>query len=618
MRDRLVQTAAVPLSRTTQLPDHYDLEVVNGRTVCESCQVPLHRQRTATRHPIGLLLGRPCVCRVELHCPDCGRTYEAERYPELVPPHGNYAFDLIVHVGLASFLQHRQNSEIQQELASRWGLRLSCSTIRELGQSFLDYLAATHRAHIPELREYLQKSGGYALHIDGTCEAGTDIVFNAVAGNGGWTLDGCKMATEDTIQIQGLLRRCVQWFGPPLALVRDLGSQIEAAHQQVMPDIPDLICHYHFLENVGTKLCEKHHAKLIACLRRLKIRPTLCSLRHDLVRQVKQKGSLSPAQIEQILTPPEPAAPLDPAQKRRCLAYLNLSWLEDYRADLRGEYFPFDLPSLALYRRYQIAHSQLVQTLAAADCPNQALSTLQTIRHHLTTVMEDKELTAAAARLEKAAALFNELRVELRLESDGAHPLLRQRPVADGPVMARQREAQLQKWTDQLNKRRALESDADRIADFTIVLGYLQKYQNKLTGHVITLKGHPVPFVVQRTNNVSEHCFGRAKQGLRRKLGTKNLTRIVQAMRPEEFLVANLRDPEYLRIICGGSLENLATSFARNWEAGKLIRSQRRAMATNHPIPATRRMLREHGFLQRLQRAVEIVVQNATSKGVAA
>jgi hypothetical protein len=608
----------VPLSATTRLPSHYLLEVASWRTVCDTCQVPLRRQRASTHYPIGLSLGQPRVRSVQKQCPVCRRIYRAEAYPELVPPHGNHAFDLIVEVGLASFLRHRQNREIQQELDARWGLRLSCSTISELAQSFLDYLAATHQAHIPELRERLQKDGGYALHVDGTCEAGTEIVFNAVAGNCGWTLAGCKMATEDTTQIQGLLRRCVEWFGQPLALVRDLSAQIEAAHQQVMPDIPDLICHYHFLENVGTKLCEKHHTKLIACLRRLKIRPALCSLRRDLVRYTKQKGSLTPAQIEQLLTAPEQATNLDTAQKRRALAYLILCWLEDYGADLQGEYFPFDLPSLALYRRYRTVHGWLVQTMTAIDSPNQASSTLETILHHLATVVEDWELVTTAERLEKAATLFNELRDVLRLSSDGHHPLLHQRSVADGPVQARQREEHLQKWINQLNQRRASESDADRATDFAIVLDYLQKYYRKLVGHVIVLNDRPQPFVVQRTNNLSEHRFGRTKQRLRRKLGTKNLARYVQAMRPEEFLVDNLQDPDYLQIVCGGSLENLASSFAQNWQAGQRIRSSRRAKTSNHPIPVKRKSLREDCFLSKLERAVAAVIQQITTKRAAA
>ena len=606
------------MSTPTRLPTHYPLEVVSEQTVCDHCQIPLRRQRTSTHHPIGILLGQPHVRSVQKQCPVCHRIYKAEQYPQLVPPHGNHAFDLIVEVGLARFLRHRQNQEIQKELDGRWGLRLACSTIGELAQSFLDYLAATHQAHVPELRERLQQDGGYALHVDGTCEAGTDIVFNAVAGNRGWTLAGCKMAAEDATQIETLLRRCVEWFGQPLALVRDLSGQIEAAHQRVMPEVLDLICQYHFLLNVGTKLCEKHHTKLTACLRRLKVRPAFRSLRHNLLRYTKQPLSLTPAQIELILTTPEQSTNLDLAQKRRVVAYMLLCWLEDYGSDLQGEYFPFDLPSLALYRRYRTVHGWLVQTVAGMDSPNQVFPTLETILRHLTTVVEDRELVAAADRLEKAASLFNELRDVLRLSCDGHRPLLRQCSVVDGPIQADQREEHLLKWIDQLHHRQASEGNADQAADTATVLDYLQKYYCKLVGHVIALNNRSEPFVVQRTNNLSEHRFGSTKQGLRRKLGTKSLARYVQAMRPEELLVENLNDPDYLQIICGGSLDNLANSFAENWQAGQSIRKQRRTKTTNHPIPARKKCLREEGFFSRLKGAVTILIQQATNKRAAA
>ena len=81
-----------------------------------------------------------------------------------------------------------------------------------------------------------------------------------------------------------------------------------------MPSIPDLICQYHFLENVGRKLREKPHAKLTACLRRSKIRPALRSLRCDLVRYSKQRVPFSTAQIEQLLKASKQAANVDPVQ----------------------------------------------------------------------------------------------------------------------------------------------------------------------------------------------------------------------------------------------------------------------------------------------------------------
>jgi hypothetical protein len=295
-----------------------------------------------------------------------------------------------------------------------------------------------------------------------------------------------------------------------------------------------------------------------------------------------------------------------------------LCWLEDYGADLQGEYFPFDLPSLALYRRYRTVHNWLVQTVAAMDSPKQVFSTLETILRHLTTGMEDRELVAAAIRLEKAASLFNELRDVLRLSSDGRRPFLHQCSVTDGPIPAQQREQHLRKWIDQLHQRQASEGDDDQATDTATVLAYLQKYCHKLVGHVIVLNDRSEPFVVQRTNNLSEHRFGATKQGLRRKMGVKNLASYVQAMRPEELLVDNLNDPAYLQIVCGGNLDNLGDSFAQNWQGGQSIRTQRRAKTTNHPIPARKKRLREDGFLSKLKGAATFLIQQATNKRAAA
>lgn len=617
-RAQLVRDWSGPLPAAGRLPKHYRLEVASHRTVCDTCQVPLRRQRSSPHHPVGLMLGQPRVRHVQKQCPVCGKVYGSEAYRQLVPPQGNYAFDLIVEVGLARFLRHRQDREIQEELNQRWRLHLPLSTINELAHAFLDYLAAVHQAHAPQLRKRLEEDGGYSLHVDGTCEAGTEFLFNVVAGNRGWTLANCKMASEDAAQITQLLRLCVEWFGFPLALVRDLSSQIEVAKRQVVPNIPDLICHYHFLENVGTKLCEKPHGKLTACLRRSKIRPALRSLRCDLVRSSKQRVPFSADQIEQLLKASKQAANVDPVQLRRLVAYLPLLWLEDYGADLQGEYFPFDLPSLAFYRRCRVLNSWLTEVVGDTDFPSQTFSTLETIKRHLAPVREDAELVAAAERLEKAETLFNELRDVLRLSSDPNRPLLRQRAPADGPAVAGEMEEHLQQWMGGLRQRLASEPDAEKAADIQTVLKYLEKYYDNLVGHVIVLPGRPEPFVVQRTNNVSEHRFGSTKQGLRRKVGTKNLARHIQAMRPEEFLVPNLGDPGYVKAVLGGSLENLAASFANHWEGGQEIRSERRKKKTNHPMPTKKKSLREDEFLPQLKRAVGAVIQQIRKKDRAA
>jgi hypothetical protein len=250
-----------------------------------------------------------------------------------------------------------------------------------------------------------------------------------------------------------------------LASVRDLSSRIETAVKEVLGDLPDLICHYHFLENVGTKLCEKPHGQITSGLRRLKIQSALRSLRKDLVRYSKQRARLSAEQIARCLEAPDSPADLDPLQVRRTLTYFVLRWLEDYAADLEGEYFPFDLPSLAFYRRGCRIYDWLAQTTAAADFPHQDLSTLKTIARHLAPLREDAELTAAAERLEKAVALFTELREVLRLTSGPRNVVLRPPGQTETPVKAKALESSLHAWTDALRQRQASEGDADRAAD---------------------------------------------------------------------------------------------------------------------------------------------------------
>ena len=303
------------------------------------------------------------------------------------------------------------------------------------------------------------------------------------------------MSGEDSKQIASLLRRCVESFGKPRAVVRDLSSQIETAVAEVLRGIPDLICHYHFLQNVGEKLCEKPHAKLLAALRRLKTQAALRSLRKDLVRYSKQTGGLSREKVEQCLQTPELLKDLEPLPARRMTAYLLLRWLEDYGADLHGEYFPFDLPGLAFYRRGREIYDWLVKFTGAANFPRIALSTLATITRHLAALREDADLVAAAERLEKAERLFNELRQLLRLDGDIHASGVRRQVPTETPEIAAEQEKSLCAWEKRLPQRLATERDPDKIRDLQVVQGYLEKYRGKLVGHVLSRADGTAPLV---------------------------------------------------------------------------------------------------------------------------
>lgn len=618
LRFQLVCHLSGPQPRACQLPEHYPLDVASDREACLNCGKPLRRVRTSTHYPLGLMLGRPRVRLIHKQCSGCQPADSLEAYYQDVPPGGNYAYDLIVEVGLARLRDHRQDAEIQRDLQQRWGWSPPASSIGLLAQAFLDGLAAIPRAHLPALRERLTEDGGYARHVDGTCEAGTEVIFAAFAGPRGWTLAAAKMTTENTAEISKLLRRCEAWFGTPLAVVRDLSKNIEKAKKEVLPDVPDLICHYHFLENVGTPLCEKPHAQLTNALRRLKIRPALSSLRKELVRWSRKGKPLSATQIDQLLLHPEQIAELDAVALRRFVVYVLLRWVEDFGADLQGEYFPFDLPSLAFYRRGRQLGELLSDLLAADNFPQREFSTLQTTARHLAALREDPQVVAAAQRLEKAGALFEELRRILRLSSQPHERWLRGRGPCEGREVVETMPQRLKQWCDRLRQRHGRERDEDKRADQKTVLGYLDKYQKQLVGHVIQLPGREKPFVAARTNNLAEHRFGSIKQGARRKVGAKKLTRYLQAMRAEELLVANLADPEYVELVCPGGLANLPAAIAKHWHLAQAIRAERQEPTTDHPMPTTKNQIRKPGLLEGIKQTISKIVETISEKSHAA
>lgn len=564
------------------------------------------------------MLGRPQVRLIDQQCTGCGQADSWDIYHQLVPPGGNYAYDLIVEVGLARFRDQRQDTEIQRDLKCRWGLTLPASSIGLLVDSFLDGLAAVHQSQAPVLRQRLAEDGGHVLHVDGTCEPETDVLFTAVAQPHGWTLEVAKMTTENTLEISKLMRRCVEQFGQPLAVVRDLSTNIEKAKREAIPQARDLICQYHFLENVGEKLCEKPHSKLTAALRRLKIRATLRSLRKDQVRGNRKGRQLSKAQIEHLVSHPQEIEAFDAVTLRRLVAYLLLRWLDDYTADLQGEYFPFDLPSLAFYRRGLQLGEMLDQLVGSSEFPQQQLSTFVTIARHLALLREDEEVVTAAARLEKAAVLFEELRNVLRLNSRRGQPLLRGRDPREAPDVADQLKKHLEEWRDRLQQRHDREPDAHRRADQATVLKYLRKYEKQLVGHVIPVPGRQQPLVARRTNNPVEHRFGSTKRQVRRRLGSKKLTRQVQAMRAEALLACNLADDEYVNLVLGGTLNNLPDAMAAHWKLAQAIRKDRLAPTTEHPIPATKKQIRNPGYLDNLSQIVQTMVEVLTRKRHAA
>ena len=469
---------------------------------------------------------------------------------QLVKPRQRYGYDLIVHVGRARYLENKQRAEIQAELYRDRGIELSTGSLSNLCDRFLIHLEALHLARVPALRAALEE-GGYPLHIDATCEYGKGGLFVCMDGWRGWVLVAGRIPSEKEAHLRPLVEKTTHLFGEPIAVVRDMGKGGAKAVAPLREQgIPDLICHFHFLAAVGKKLFEPSYGVLRKLLKSSKIRTDLRTLLRDL-RDYSTTSSHD--------------GRFGKGAVREDLLALVLWVLEsDSSKDLL---YPFSLVHLAFYQRCRHA-------LQRGHCWVQGPRTLPERRaiDHLGTLVrrfdKDCRFSAAVSRLEEGWQAFCELRDVLQLsnaELPRADVRVHQREFAHMEACRlHEIEEAVRDYRVELDGRIASSKTSVSLSTSpsAIVVKYLNRYGDRLFGHPVRRdeKGTIVA-IVERTNNVVEHFFGNEKQHLRRRLGRANLGRDLEDQPAQAALAANLRHPDYVRVLCG-SLDQLPMAFA--------------------------------------------------------
>ena len=91
---------------------------------------------------------------------------------------------------------------------------------------------------------------------------------------------------------------------------------------------------------------------------------------------------------------------LDNVMLRKHLTYFIFRWLDDYCCELKGEYFPFDQPSLVFYRRCVKLYDLLNELfIAPASFKSRERQTLASVLRVLESVKNDETLRNIAQRL---------------------------------------------------------------------------------------------------------------------------------------------------------------------------------------------------------------------------
>lgn len=318
-------------------------------------------QKTVPRHGVTLAHGpfhlqeKVYVCTPACRPAGHPRVHHTPTLAALLPPRSVVGYDVMVAVGLDRFVHHQQREEIRAALARDHGVLLSTGEISALARRFLAYLDALQRAAAPALTTALRVDGGWPLHLDATGEDGRGTLVVAYAGWRHWVLGAWKVPTERAEFILPRLHEVAAAFGPPCAIMRDLGRAVTDAAEDFVGSLPTPIpivaCHYHFLADIGEDLLAAGHDRLRTLFRQAEIVPRLRVF-------VRQHGDrLGPAIDEgreglcRWLAASQAAHRIPEGRHGLAVVRSLAQWVLDYHTDGTDEGFPFDVPFLALYDR---------------------------------------------------------------------------------------------------------------------------------------------------------------------------------------------------------------------------------------------------------------------------
>jgi len=476
------------------------------------------------------------------------RTYQSQTLRELTPWRCTYGYDVLVHVGYALFVHHCSEQQIIDDLARR-NISVSQREIGFLGRKFIAYLAIAHQQSRQGLKARMAEHGGYILHLDGTCESGSPHLFTGMDGISEIVLENVKLPSEKGDLIVPFLQNIQQDYGNPIALVHDMGQGILSAVKTVFANVPDFICHFHFLRDIGKDLLDAQYRQIRNRLQKHKIRSVLRqkakALEKHLEGEPPSANPLFKALDEGRMDGSRPAPTL--------VAYAMVQWCFAVSVELEGYGFPFDCPHWIFYQRLERLY-EFINQFENRDADNKPLRSLW---RPLTKIVDDPQLKAAAARMDERTRVFEKLRQALSIAMpDGGRGLNDDGTDADLKSI----EAEIRQF------REAVVTDEQfcREPVYKKMIQQIDKYWDKLFAEPITVDGPEGPLSIQpqRTNNILERFFRDFKRGSRKKTGAISLNKALRSILSDTPLVKNLANAQYLEILLDGS-DTLEERFAK-------------------------------------------------------
>jgi len=351
---------------------------------------------------------------------------------------------------------------------------------------------------------------------------------------------------RDEAHIVPFLQRIKKAYGIPLALVHDMGKGILKAVAVVFPKVPDFICHFHFLRDIGKDFLGPEYDIIH---KRLSTHGIGAKLRYR-AKQLKADMDRHPELIKALETAIGDASL--PSDARRFLPVVNtytlIQWALQAKSEGRGYGFPFDHPHLALAKRIRQVNSD-IEHIKDIRLRGDWKDNYPYFKLHvdLKKIMKDRTLWKTVEAIEEKIIVFEKLREAMRIApKSGGNGLNDEGKKGN----IRTIEKRVKKFRACMTGRK----DYPQNPAARKMIEQIDTYWKKLFADPITVQTPTgsIQIQPQRTNNILEQFFRSLKRANRRRTGNASSRRMLQTILAETPLVKNLNNPAYMKILLNG------------------------------------------------------------------
>jgi hypothetical protein len=601
--DSITQKARESLDTANLIPDPPLIHFTVTDDNC-SCGGAIKVLKTKTQRLAHTLhVGSFIAHETQKRCTSCLKTYRSSEIERLLPSKCNFGYDVIVDVGKRLFLENRTLAEVKADLGKE-RIKISENGVNYLGRKFIAYLSLAHCQASERIKDVMSLNHGYMLHIDATCDGGSPMLLTGIDSITSIVLWNSKIPTEKSENIVPFLNEIKKMYGDPLLVVSDMGKGIAGAIREVFGDkMRVLICHFHFLRDIGKDFLGNDYDIIRSRLRKYGISEKLRYRLRMLSKDPKQDFDL----IKKLESDTDYESRLTQEDTQR-LPLLSACYLIHWALAGKGTGdacgFPFDRPHLVFVKRLKEVSLELntLKDVFKNDHYSHP-GILKKISKDLQGIIEDDDLWNAVDRLEEKVIIFDSLRDAMRIVPAGDKKGLNDQGC----------DVSMKKIESDVKKFRALQLKNTKMKDCVEhrkMLEQLNKYWDKLFAdpiEIVTPEGI-VYITPQRTNNLLEQFFRGIRRDHRRKSGNDAMAKKLSGMSANTPLIKNLKNNQYLHLILGecSSLEELFSKIDKE----EVLEQMSKEKKGKEKIPAkVRKTLKSETFSKKLLKFVSSVME---------